>query len=103
MPMDGHADAHAHSGQHTHGTQGWGDTIFGPELRLADGPGYHLQINPMSAPDRLGHKQMDGVFTHYGMPARLRHLGFRAEHRLHGPRRSHDLGAPAPWHRAFGR
>ena len=55
-------------GQHTHGTQGWGDTIFGPELRLADGPGYHLQINPMvSAPTGSVDKQMDGVFTHYGM------------------------------------
>jgi hypothetical protein len=68
MPMDGHADAHAHSGPHTHGTQGWGDTIFGPEFRLADGPGYHLQVNPMfSAPTGSVDKQMDGAFTHYGM------------------------------------
>jgi hypothetical protein len=68
MDMDGHADAHAHSGPHSHGTQGWGDTIFGPELRLADGPGYHLQVNPMfSAPTGSVDKQMDGLFTHYGM------------------------------------
>ena len=47
MDMDGHGDEHMHSGPHSHATKGWGDTIFGPELRLADGPGYHLQVNPM--------------------------------------------------------
>jgi hypothetical protein len=69
---DQHADmghgTHAHAGPHSHGTDGWGDTIFGPELRLADGPGYHLQVNPMfSAPTGSVDKKVDGVFTHYGM------------------------------------
>jgi hypothetical protein len=64
----GHGDEHSHMGAHSHSTEGWGDTIFGPEFRLADGPGYHLQINPMfSAPTGSVDKQMDGVFTHYGM------------------------------------
>jgi hypothetical protein len=66
MDMDmGHG---AHTGAHSHGTEGWGDTIFGPELRLADCPGYHLQINPMfSAPTGSVDRKVDGVFTHYGM------------------------------------
>ncbi|HEX2448484.1 MAG TPA: transporter [Methyloceanibacter sp.] len=64
----GHADRHAHMGAHSHSTEDWGDTIFGPELRLADGPGYHLQFNPMfSAPTGSVDKKIDGVFTHYGM------------------------------------
>lgn len=59
---------HAHGGSHSHGTEGWGDTIFGPELRLADGPGYHLQFSPMfSAPTGSVDKKMNGVFTHYMM------------------------------------
>ncbi len=59
---------HAHSGAHTHGTDGWGDTIFGPELRLADGPGYHIQFSPMfSAPTGSVDKKMNGSFTHYMM------------------------------------
>ena len=66
--MDVPRRAHGHSGQLTHGTEAWGDTIFGPELRLADGPSYHLQINPMvSAPTGSVDYQTDGVFTHYGM------------------------------------
>jgi hypothetical protein len=68
MGMGGHADTHMHAGPHAHGTEGWGDTIFGPELRLADGPGYHLQVNPMfSAPTGRVDYKTDGVFTHYGM------------------------------------
>lgn len=68
MPMDDHSEAHAHTGSHSHGTEGWGDTIFGPELRLADGPGYHLQTALMlSAPTGAVDKKMDGLFTHYGM------------------------------------
>jgi len=40
--MGGHG-THMHSGSHSHGTDGWGDTIFGPDLRLAEGPGpFHL-------------------------------------------------------------
>ena len=59
---------HMHSGSHSHGTDGWGDTIFGPELRLADGPGYHLQFSPMfSAPTGSVDKKTNGVFTHYMM------------------------------------
>jgi hypothetical protein len=61
--------AHAeHMGSHSHGTEAWGDTIFGPEIRLADGPNYHLQVSPMiSAPTGRVDFQTDGVFTHYGM------------------------------------
>jgi hypothetical protein len=68
MGMDGHGDEHMHMGPHTHGTEGWGDTIFGPEFRLADGPGYHVQVNPMfSAPTGSVDEKTKGVFTHYGM------------------------------------
>ena len=45
-----------------------GDTIFGPELRLAQGPGYHLHFSPMvSAPTGSVDARPGGVFTHYGM------------------------------------
>jgi len=74
MSMDSEMDemmshgTHAHSGGHAHGTEGWGDTIFGPELRLAEGPGYHLQFSPMfSAPTGSVNKKMGGTFTHYMM------------------------------------
>jgi hypothetical protein len=65
MDMAGHGE---HMGSHLHGTEAWGDTVFGPEIRLADGPGYHLHISPMiSAPTGRVDFQTDGVFTHYGM------------------------------------
>jgi hypothetical protein len=65
MDMGGHG---THAGAHSHGTQGWGDTIFGPEIRLAHGPGYHLQVSPMiSAPTGRVDYATNGVFTHYGM------------------------------------
>ena len=63
--MGGHG---AHGGSHSHGIDGWGDTIFGPELKLASGPNYHLQFSPMfSAPTGSVDNKMNGVFTHYGM------------------------------------
>ncbi|MGV1015264.1 MAG: transporter [Methyloceanibacter sp.] len=73
--QNGHHDsgAHAghgggHAGAHTHGVEGWGDTIFGPELRLTHGPNYHLQFSPMfSAPTGAVDKRPGGRFTHYGM------------------------------------
>jgi hypothetical protein len=66
MPMDQHS-AHM-GGSHSHGTEGWGDTIFGPELKIADGPGYHLQFSPMfSAPTGDVDKKMNGNFSHYMM------------------------------------
>lgn len=59
-----------HTGSHSHSTEGWGDTIFGPEIRLAEGPGYHLHISPMvSAPSGRVDYQTNGAFTHYGMQA----------------------------------
>ncbi len=65
MDMDDHS---MHMGSHSHGTEGWGDTIFGPELRIADGPGYHVQFSPMfSAPTGSVDNKMNGVFTHYMM------------------------------------
>lgn len=68
MPIGGHADTHTHTGPHSHRTEGWGDTIFGPELRLAEGPGYHLQVNPMfSAPTGRVDRKANSLFTHYGM------------------------------------
>lgn len=65
----GHSGGHGgHSGPHAHGVDGWGDTIFGPELRLAHGPNYHLQFAPMfSAPTGKVDFKQNGVFTHYCM------------------------------------
>ncbi len=57
-----------HTGSHSHGTDGWGDTIFGPELKIAGGENYHLQFAPMfSAPTGKLDYKMNGVFTHYMM------------------------------------
>ena len=65
MDMGGHSE---HMGSHSHSTEGWGDTIFGPEIRLAEGSGYHLHISPMfSAPTGRVDIATNGVFTHYGM------------------------------------
>jgi hypothetical protein len=65
MAMGGHGE---HMRSHSHGTEGWGDTIFGPEIRLAHGPGYHLHVSPMiSAPTGRVDIADQGVFTHYGM------------------------------------
>jgi hypothetical protein len=66
MPME--HDEHAHTGSHSHGTEGWGDTTFGPMVKLAEGPGYHFHTGLMfSAPTGSVDKKMGGVFTHYGM------------------------------------
>jgi len=66
--MMAHGTHGGHSGSHSHGTDGWGDTTFGPELRIADGPGYHLQFAPMiSAPTGDVDKKTNGVLTHYMM------------------------------------
>ncbi len=69
MGMGGHSGgSRRHTGPHSHGIDGWGDTIFGPELRLAHGPSYHLQFSPMfSAPTGRSTSRQTGVFTHYGM------------------------------------
>jgi hypothetical protein len=68
MGMDGGHSDHGAMGGHSHSTEGWGDTIFGPEIRLAEGPGYHLHISPMvSAPTGSVDFKTNGVFTHYGM------------------------------------
>lgn len=65
MDMGAHGK---HMGSHSHGTEGWGDTIFGPEIRLAHGPGYLLHVSPMiSAPTGRVDFQSSGVFAHYGM------------------------------------
>ena len=65
MDMGGHGE---HMGSHSHGTEAWGDTIFGPEIRLAEGSGYHLHISPMiSAPTGRVDFKTNDVFTHYGM------------------------------------
>jgi hypothetical protein len=64
-----HGGGHGeHMGSHSHGTEGWGDTIFGPEIRLAEGAGYRLHISPMlSAPTGRVDYKTSGTFTHYGM------------------------------------
>ena len=68
LRLTGHAGHGSHMGTHSHGVDGWGDTIFGPELRLAHGPNYHLQFSPMfSAPTGRVDFKTAGVFTHYGM------------------------------------
>ena len=66
--MGAHSGHGGHDGPHSNGTEGWGDTVFGPELKVADGAGYHLQLNPMfSAPSGSVDHKSNGVFTHYGM------------------------------------
>ncbi len=65
---EGHGGQTMHAGPHSHGAEAFGDTIFGPELKLAEGPGYHLHISPMfSAPTGPVDTKMNRAFTHYGM------------------------------------
>lgn len=68
MDMGDHDEGHAHTGSHSHGTDGFGDTVFGPEIKLFDGPGYHVHVSPMfSAPTGSVDQKTGGLFTHYGM------------------------------------
>ncbi len=68
MAMGDHDEGHAHKGAHSHGTDGFGDTVFGPEIKLFEGPGYNVHVSPMfSAPTGSVDQKMGGVFTHYGM------------------------------------
>lgn len=59
----------AHSGTHSHGTDGIGDTIFGGIVKLSDSPGHHLQAGLMfSAPTgSTDEKGSSGSLTHYMM------------------------------------
>ena len=73
----GHGGMGGHMGSHSHGTEGLGDTIFGPLIKLSEGPGYHLHTGLMfSAPtgsvDEKGnchghHGSGGSCFTHYMM------------------------------------
>jgi hypothetical protein len=65
----GHEGGHGgHTGTHSHGVEGWGDTVFGPELRVAHGADWNLIFSPMfSAPTGRVDYKTAGVFTHYGM------------------------------------
>lgn len=64
----GHDD-HGGMGSHGHGTDGFGDTIFGALVKLSDGPGYHLHTGLMfSAPTgSTTEKGSSGNLTHYMM------------------------------------
>ena len=96
MDVGGHSE-HAHTGSHSHSTEGWGDTVFGPEIRLAEGPGYHLHVSPMvSAPTgRVDYQRRVHPLRH---AAGLRHLGLLAEHHQYRPRRPLDLGGRGARH-----
>ncbi|MGB2933411.1 MAG: transporter [Methyloceanibacter sp.] len=68
MDMAGHDEGSGHMHMGSHGTPGFGDTTFGPMVRLLEGPGYGLHTGLMfSAPTGSVDKQMQGTFTHYGM------------------------------------
>jgi hypothetical protein len=68
MDMGDDHDDHMHMGSHSHGTDGFGDTVFGPEIKLFDGPGYNVHVSPMfSAPTGSVDEKTGGFFTHYGM------------------------------------
>jgi hypothetical protein len=60
---------HGHMGSHSHGTDGFGDTIFGALVQLSDGPGYHLHTGLMfSAPTGSTEERgASGKLTHYMM------------------------------------
>ncbi|MEQ1716936.1 MAG: transporter [Hyphomicrobium sp.] len=69
---DEHGDEHGdadHMGSHSHGTDGFGDTIFGALVKISDGPGYHLHTGMMfSAPTgSTSEKGSSGNLTHYMM------------------------------------
>ena len=65
---DDHGMGHA-GGSHGHGTDGFGDTIFGGLVKFADGPGYHMHAGLMfSAPTGSIEQRNDsGQLTHYMM------------------------------------
>lgn len=73
MSMDALPHAHhegmGHMGPHSHGTDGFGDTIFGALIKIADAPGHHLHTGMMfSAPTgSTSEKGSSGKLTHYMM------------------------------------
>lgn len=64
-----HGHGGGHDGPHSHGTDGFGDTIFGALIKITDGPGYHLHTGMMfSAPTGATDKKAEnGNYTHYMM------------------------------------
>lgn len=64
-----HGGHGGHAGAHSHGTEGWGDTVFGALVRLADAEDLHAHLGLMvSAPTgSVDHKNPDGTFVHYAM------------------------------------
>lgn len=65
----GHDEHGDHAGSHSHGTDGFGDTIFGALVKIADAPGHHLHTGMMfSAPTGATDKKgANGNYTHYMM------------------------------------
>ncbi|MGL4395456.1 MAG: transporter [Hyphomicrobium sp.] len=65
---DDHGGDH-HGGGHAHGTDGFGDTIFGALVKISEGPGYNLHTGLMfSAPTgSTSEKGEGGAYTHYMM------------------------------------
>lgn len=69
----GHGGEHGghggHMGSHSHGTQDFGDTIFGALIKLSEAPGLKLHTGLMfSAPTGdVGKKGSGGAYTHYMM------------------------------------
>ncbi len=64
----GHGDMD-HMGSHSHGTDGFGDTIFGALIKISSGPGYSLHTGMMfSAPTgSTTERASNGNLTHYMM------------------------------------
>lgn len=65
--MDGHG--HTHTGGHSHGTSGWGDTVVSALYNWTPG-GQHQLITTLGISLPTGsvdEKNADGTFVHYGM------------------------------------
>ena len=65
----GHDEHGGGMASHGHGTDGFGDTIFGALIKLSDGPGYKLHTGMMvSAPTgSTTERGSSGILTHYMM------------------------------------
>jgi hypothetical protein len=67
---EGEHDGHGgHAGPHSHGTEGWGDTVFGALVRVAETPNgaAHLGLMVSAPTGAVDEMNADGTFTHYHM------------------------------------
>jgi hypothetical protein len=69
MEGDEHSGHGGHAGPHSHGTEGWGDTLFGALVGVAETPngGAHLGLMVSAPTGSVDEKNADGTFTHYHM------------------------------------